>query len=650
MAWRANPTPTGLLDDADNAAQKQTSSVSYGDSDQNGLPRQNPKDLASPQTDKTAPPLGTFNKQYGHERMLDQQTEIRDHADQHVSAQDRMDNYQKSLDTWPPGDAVGRRECLLAMINYAGTEAVYPRSMRCPGVRVDDLQVHQESGLSYIYKGVYNGKAVAVKVPKHTIVRRKETKKEWVQTALLWRQLHHPNILQCYGVNEGLQLGRDLSPICLVFPWVPNGDLRHYIQDKVPFRDDDMFPLNALRDVARGLQYLHNHNPPIVHADIRSANVLVKQDTTCCISEFELSFPVESAFTSHGGDVPGSIRFMAPEVLSSPTDSVTEVPGRESYDTPARDVYSFGCMIVEIYTAQDPFFWLKNSAQIIRAVYAGHAKPWRTKPTGLADALWDLACRCWCANPAERPSIDTLYRFLCLDQRTMNFTHFCRRLLEYDESQVSQVSIDGHDFASPAVWSALVERQKWVNLLSPCHLDNWPSHIRLREYLYLVLSSAQQPSIHSSVSQDPVDLLTYMQPIFKNLGWYKASDSDVPSTIHSSVEPLFIDLPGSDHDMQGEALHSPFPDEDAIWEPAFYPPEWPPLRAHTWADAWDAAEHKHKQWGIAGDARDRTRSKHAYGGFGTWCRGIRKIIRKRLCCGDQSMGEGSVEGYDVAQT
>ncbi|KIY66503.1 hypothetical protein CYLTODRAFT_354876 [Cylindrobasidium torrendii FP15055 ss-10] len=90
--------------------------------------------------------------------------------------------------------------------------------------------------------------------------------------AFLWQQLAHPNILHCYGVNNELEIDRR-SSVCLVFPWMPNGDLRHYIQDKVPFGYDDKFPLDALKDIARGLKYLHEHDPPIVHADIRCVRV-----------------------------------------------------------------------------------------------------------------------------------------------------------------------------------------------------------------------------------------------------------------------------------------------------------------------------------------------------------------------------------------
>ncbi|KIY66493.1 kinase-like protein, partial [Cylindrobasidium torrendii FP15055 ss-10] len=328
------------------------------------------------------------------------------------SLQNSMDNYQISMDTRLLWDADGRRECLQKMMRIAEENAVIPRSLYCSGVQVYDWQLRGEGAFAYVYRDFYDGKAVAVKVSKQVIGKRRETWKQWIQTALLWRQLAHPNILQCYGVNNELQIDR-YSCISMVFPWIPNGDLRHFIEDKVPFRDKDTFPLNSLKDVARGLQYLHEHNPPIVHADIRGASVLVKQDMTCCISGFELSFCTEFTLTSHGGDVPGTIRFMAPEVLSPPHDENFEDLGREIYDTPARDTYAFGCMIVEVYTAQDPFFWLRTSAQVTRAVCAQLSEPWRTKPTGITEALWKIARSCWRADPKARPRIESVYNSLC---------------------------------------------------------------------------------------------------------------------------------------------------------------------------------------------------------------------------------------------
>ncbi|KIY61194.1 kinase-like protein [Cylindrobasidium torrendii FP15055 ss-10] len=280
------------------------------------------------------------------------------------NVQDRMDSYQEALDDWPSEDVEGRREALHSMMRLAKDRGIFPQSMYCLGVRVNDWELRGEGGFAHVYKGVFNGHAVAVKVLKQTnanVDMQEELWKRCAKEALLWRQLAHPNIVQCFGVTDDLRVGRR-TPLCLIFPWMANGDLRHYIHDRVPFLDD-VFPLNALEDISRGLQYLHSHNPPIVHADIRCANVLVKADLSCCISDLGLSFPTEFTLTSHGGDVPGTIRFMAPEVLSH-----TDEDQRNDYDTPARDVYSFGCLMIELHTAQDPFSWLHNSGQITMAL------------------------------------------------------------------------------------------------------------------------------------------------------------------------------------------------------------------------------------------------------------------------------------------
>ncbi|KIY66505.1 kinase-like protein [Cylindrobasidium torrendii FP15055 ss-10] len=133
---------------------------------------------------------------------------------------------------------------------------------------------------------------------------------------------------------------------------------------------------------------------------------------SCCISDFGLSFPTEFTLTSHRGDVPGTIRFMAPEVLSPPEDIDFKILRRKYYDTPARDVYSFGCVIAEIYTADEPFSWLNNSGQITVALCLRHFEPWRVKPASITPELWDLARRCWSTQPAERPSTGRLYSSL----------------------------------------------------------------------------------------------------------------------------------------------------------------------------------------------------------------------------------------------
>ena len=102
---------------------------------------------------------------------------------------------------------------------------------------------------------------------------------------LAWKQLNHPNILSFLGVNADLFK----ESLCLVSPWMPNGNLMVYIQ-KNPQHDrvtsviqisPQMFGLiidissPKIIQIASGLYHLHSRNPPIVHGDVKGVSKIV---------------------------------------------------------------------------------------------------------------------------------------------------------------------------------------------------------------------------------------------------------------------------------------------------------------------------------------------------------------------------------------
>lgn len=85
--------------------------------------------------------------------------------------------------------------------------------------------------------------------------------------------------------------------------------------------------LNFCIDAAKGMLYLHSSTPPIIHRDLKTANLLVDQHWRVMVTDFGLSRVVDTQSTmTHCG----TVEFCAPEVLK-----------RSRYSVKA-DVYSFG--------------------------------------------------------------------------------------------------------------------------------------------------------------------------------------------------------------------------------------------------------------------------------------------------------------------
>ena len=155
--------------------------------------------------------------------------------------------------------------------------------------------------------------------------------------------------------------------------------------------------------IAKGCAFLHAKDPPIIHRDLKSANVLVSDDLTAKITDFGES--------RQGGDeentmtTVGTPYFMAPEVFSSDEDDRTY---RKEVD-----IYSFGMLLLEIfYDGEIKKAFRKGWGPMVVMNRVGSG--WRPdlKLVEEEDAkLANLIKRCWDHNPQQRPSFMELIKF-----------------------------------------------------------------------------------------------------------------------------------------------------------------------------------------------------------------------------------------------
>ncbi|KAL7471514.1 hypothetical protein ACHAXS_011816 [Conticribra weissflogii] len=93
---------------------------------------------------------------------------------------------------------------------------------------------------------------------------------------------------------------------------------------------------------ARGMTYLHSGNPPVLHRDLKSANILLDESYTAKLADFGLSRLKAVRSAGMTGNC-GTVQWMAPEVLCS-----------EEYAEPA-DVFSYGIILWEMLTRECPY-------------------------------------------------------------------------------------------------------------------------------------------------------------------------------------------------------------------------------------------------------------------------------------------------------
>ncbi|XP_057959478.1 probable serine/threonine-protein kinase WNK9 isoform X2 [Malania oleifera] len=110
------------------------------------------------------------------------------------------------------------------------------------------------------------------------------------------------------------------------------------------------------RQILRGLLYLHSHDPPVIHRDIKCDNIFVNGNQgQLKIGDFGLAAILRK---SHVALCVGTPEFMAPEVYEEEYNELV-------------DIYAFGMCILEMVTFEYPYSECNHSAQIYKKVISG---------------------------------------------------------------------------------------------------------------------------------------------------------------------------------------------------------------------------------------------------------------------------------------
>ena len=131
---------------------------------------------------------------------------------------------------------------------------------------------------------------VAIKIFNNTLQARDSWNHE--KDIYMTEKLEHENILKFIGHEQHFYEGS--MTYWLIFDFHPFGSLHDYLQThNLTVKEFCTLSESA----ANGLAHLHEetmtdsslYKPAIAHRDLKSKNILVKQNLTCCISDFGLA-------------------------------------------------------------------------------------------------------------------------------------------------------------------------------------------------------------------------------------------------------------------------------------------------------------------------------------------------------------------------
>ncbi|VAH09487.1 unnamed protein product [Triticum turgidum subsp. durum] len=192
-------------------------------------------------------------------------------------------------------------------------------------------------GFGKVYHGsLEDGTQVAIKLRSES---SDQSEKEFLAEAQTLAKIHHKNIVSLIGYYK------DMECMALVYEYMSEGSLDEHLSGK----DNTMRTLTwrqRLRialESAQGLEYLHKGcNPPLVHRDIKTSNILLNENLEAKIADFGLLKAFNSNTDTHVSTarVVGTLGYLDPEYHAT------------FHLTNKSDIFSFGIVLLEIVTGQ----------------------------------------------------------------------------------------------------------------------------------------------------------------------------------------------------------------------------------------------------------------------------------------------------------
>ncbi|PIA50241.1 hypothetical protein AQUCO_01300761v1, partial [Aquilegia coerulea] len=203
-----------------------------------------------------------------------------------------------------------------------------------------------EGGNGCVYKGVVDKTEIAVKKSK---VKDQDKIEQFLHEVDIVSKINHKNVVKLLGVCLETKV-----PL-LVYEFVSNGTLFHHIHgNSQRILHSWSRCLRIAAETARALEYMHSSAyPPIIHRDVKTANILLDATYTAKVADFGASKLIPMGQTI-GPDTKGqgTMGYLDPEYLQTGELTVKS------------DVYGFGVVLMELLSKQKPVFKVESGKMV----------------------------------------------------------------------------------------------------------------------------------------------------------------------------------------------------------------------------------------------------------------------------------------------
>ncbi len=189
-------------------------------------------------------------------------------------------------------------------------------------------------GILYHARQLRLDRPVALKLVEAEVARDPIVRERLRREARAVAALDHPNVVPLY------EAGEEDGTVYIVTRWVDGTELGTLIQTRGPLDPDRAARIAA--QIASGLEVAHEKG--LIHRDVKPSNVIVTPEDHVYLTDFGLA---KRAGTAPGltavDQMLGTVDYVAPELI-------------EGSEPDARsDIYSLGCVLLEMLTGEPPY-------------------------------------------------------------------------------------------------------------------------------------------------------------------------------------------------------------------------------------------------------------------------------------------------------
>ena len=261
------------------------------------------------------------------------------------------------------------------------------------GNRYQIVKLLGRGGMADVYLAydVILKREVAVKVLKSDMSGDDIALERFKREAGAVTQLSHPNIVDVYDVGD------DGDKHYIVMEYVKGYTLKQLIKKRGPIPYKEAVWL--MKQLAGALMEAHRNN--VIHRDVKSQNVLIKDDGTVKLSDFGIALASGAMQITHKDSVLGSVHYLAPELAQ----------GKQA--TMQSDIYSLGIVFFELLTGDVPYK-ADNAIQVALQHIKGTIPPVRQFDPDIPQSVENIVIKATAKNPAKR------YRNIALMLKDLN--------------------------------------------------------------------------------------------------------------------------------------------------------------------------------------------------------------------------------------